>query len=161
MLESYLHKFASVRTDRGRNRYPTATNHRAPHKPFLLLSVMDLIAQGQIIENFIDPSFELVDTWNGYWKPSSNFTITAARFVAFACGPRKGTPWWRPPTSCPGAKATTIFPATVKGFQNDRKGDIKSTGTRANFDRGKLRHIKGMAVLDEDPFYLAGKMKCK
>jgi putative restriction endonuclease len=50
MLENYLHKFASVRTDRGRNRYPTATNHRAPHKPFLLLSVMDLIAQGQSIE---------------------------------------------------------------------------------------------------------------
>jgi len=68
MLENYLHKFARLRTDRGRNRYPTVTNHRAPHKPFLLLSVMDLIAQGQIIENFIEPSFELVDTWNGYWS---------------------------------------------------------------------------------------------
>ena len=45
-----------------------STNHRAPHKPFLLLSVIDLIAQGQIIENFIEPSFELVDTWNGYWN---------------------------------------------------------------------------------------------
>ena len=68
MLENYLHKFARLRTDRGRNRYPSATNHRPPHKPFLLLSVMDLIAQGQIIENFIEPSFELVDTWNGYWN---------------------------------------------------------------------------------------------
>ena len=29
---------------------------------------MDLIAQGQIFENFIEPSFELVDTWNGYWN---------------------------------------------------------------------------------------------
>jgi hypothetical protein len=29
---------------------------------------MDLIAQGQITENFIEPSFELVDTWNGYWN---------------------------------------------------------------------------------------------
>jgi len=29
---------------------------------------MDLISQGQIIENFIEPSFELVDTWNGYWN---------------------------------------------------------------------------------------------
>ncbi|MCP4876094.1 MAG: hypothetical protein GY896_11565, partial [Gammaproteobacteria bacterium] len=38
------------------------------HKPFLLLYVMDMIAQGQVIENFIEPSFELVDTWNGYWN---------------------------------------------------------------------------------------------
>ena len=30
---------------------------------------MDLIAQGQIVENFIEPSLELVDTWNGYWSP--------------------------------------------------------------------------------------------
>lgn len=44
------------------------TNHRTPHKPFLLLSVMDMISQGQVIENFIEPSFELVDTWNGYWN---------------------------------------------------------------------------------------------
>jgi putative restriction endonuclease len=29
---------------------------------------MDLIAQGQITENLIEPSFELVDTWNGYWQ---------------------------------------------------------------------------------------------
>ena len=29
---------------------------------------MDLIAQGQIVENFIEPSFDLVDTWNGYWN---------------------------------------------------------------------------------------------
>ena len=29
---------------------------------------MDLIAQGQIVKNFIEPSFELVDTWNGFWQ---------------------------------------------------------------------------------------------
>jgi putative restriction endonuclease len=28
---------------------------------------MDLVAQGTIRENFIEPSFDLVDTWNGYW----------------------------------------------------------------------------------------------
>ena len=30
--------------------------------------MMDLIAQGQITGNWIEPSFELVDTWNGYWN---------------------------------------------------------------------------------------------
>ena len=68
MLESYLHKFSNLRTDRGRNRYPAYTLHRAPHKPFLLLSIMDLIAQGSITKNFIEPSFELLDTFNTYWK---------------------------------------------------------------------------------------------
>jgi hypothetical protein len=29
---------------------------------------MDIIAQVQVIENFIEPSFELVDTWDGYWN---------------------------------------------------------------------------------------------
>ena len=68
MLESYLHKFSNLRTDRGRNRYPAYTLHRAPHKPFLLLSIMDLIAQGSITKNFIEPSFELLDTFNTYWN---------------------------------------------------------------------------------------------
>jgi len=50
MLEKYLQMFANLRTDRGRDRYPEFTHYRAPHKPFLLLSVMDLIAQGRIGE---------------------------------------------------------------------------------------------------------------
>ena len=68
MIETYLQGFANLRTDRGRNRYPAVTLYRAPHKPFLLLSIMDLIAQGVITENFIAPSFELVDTFNLYWS---------------------------------------------------------------------------------------------
>ena len=66
MIERYLKIFSSLRTDKNRNRYPSITIHRAPHKPFLLLSVMDLIAQGEIAENFIVPSYELVDTFNSY-----------------------------------------------------------------------------------------------
>ena len=49
MLEQYLQILAKLRADRGRDRYPQITYHRAPHKPFLLLSVMDLI----------EPSYEL------------------------------------------------------------------------------------------------------
>ena len=67
MLKQYLQMFARLRTDKGRNRYPEITYHRAPHKPFLLLSVMDLIAQGRITENLIEPSYELVESFNTYW----------------------------------------------------------------------------------------------
>jgi len=77
-FDDYLRKFAKLRTDKNRNRYPAQTMHRAPHKPILLLSVMDLIAQGAINRNFIEPSLELVETFNTYillvlpvgWKTS-------------------------------------------------------------------------------------------
>ena len=66
MLDKYLKSFSRLRTDKNRKRWPALTTHQAPHKPFLLLSIMDLIAQWAITQNFIDPSFELVETWNGY-----------------------------------------------------------------------------------------------
>jgi hypothetical protein len=52
--------FGNFRADRGRDRYPEITYHRAPHKPFMLLSVMDFIAQGRICENLIESSYGLV-----------------------------------------------------------------------------------------------------
>jgi predicted restriction endonuclease len=67
LLDKYNKMLSNLRTDKGRHRYPAITRHRAPHKPFLLLSVMDLVAQGQITTNFIAPSFDLLDTFNGYW----------------------------------------------------------------------------------------------
>jgi hypothetical protein len=59
MLGQYLQMFANLRTDRGRDRYPEITYHRAPHKPFLLLSIMYLIAQSRITQDLIEPSYEL------------------------------------------------------------------------------------------------------
>ena len=80
MIEQYLQMFANLRTDKGRGRYPASTYRRAPHKPFLLLSIMDLIAQGRITENLIEPSYELVDTFNTYWTaimpPGSTTSMT-------------------------------------------------------------------------------------
>jgi len=77
-IETYIEKFSNLRTDKNRNRYPATTMHRAPHKPILLLAVMDLIEQGAINNNFIDPGMNLVDTFNTYislvlpagWKTS-------------------------------------------------------------------------------------------
>ena len=68
MLDKYLKNLSRLRTDKNRKRWSSLTIHQAPHKPFLLLSIMDLIAQGAITKNFIEPSFELVDTFNGYWN---------------------------------------------------------------------------------------------
>jgi putative restriction endonuclease len=68
MLDQYIKSFSRLRTDKNRKRWSVLTTFQAPHKPFLLLSIMDLIAQGLITQNFIEPSFELLDTFNTYWN---------------------------------------------------------------------------------------------
>ena len=67
MLEKYLKSFSTLRTAKNKKGWSALTCHRAPHKSFLLLSIMDLIAQGEITSTFIEPSFELAQTWNGYY----------------------------------------------------------------------------------------------
>ena len=63
----YYKAFAHLRTDHKPTRWSAMTNHRAPHKPLLLLAVMDLIAQGVISANFIEPNPSLVDVVDLYW----------------------------------------------------------------------------------------------
>ena len=67
-LAQYLKSFSRLRTYKDRKQWSALTSYQAPHKPFLLLSIMDLIAQGSVTENFIEPSFDLVETFNGYWN---------------------------------------------------------------------------------------------
>ena len=67
-LVQYLKIFSRLRTDKSHKRWSVLTTHQAPHKPFLLLSIMDLIVRRTITKNFIQPSFELVETFNGYWN---------------------------------------------------------------------------------------------
>ena len=62
-LAQYLKSFSHLRTYKDRKKWSALTTYQAPHKPFLLLSIMDLIAQGSIAENFVEPSFELLDTF--------------------------------------------------------------------------------------------------
>jgi putative restriction endonuclease len=66
--ENLLTSLTRLRTDKNRNRWTAVTNHRAPHKPFLLLSVLDLAAQGDITSSFIEPSFDLAERFTRYWS---------------------------------------------------------------------------------------------
>ena len=60
-LSYYLHKIARLRVDRTRDL-------PAPHKPLLLLAVLDLIERGEISDNRIEVSPLLVETYLSYWK---------------------------------------------------------------------------------------------
>jgi len=67
MTTDYIKRFAKLRTDTSAARWPAATFHRAPYKPFLLLAVLDLIAQGVIQTNFIEFNADLMDPFDLYW----------------------------------------------------------------------------------------------
>ncbi len=68
MLEKYQTAFSKLHIDRVTGRWGEETNKGAPHKAFLLLSIMDLITQGEITKNFIELNAELMDTFDLYWQ---------------------------------------------------------------------------------------------
>jgi len=68
-LEHYL-KIFSKRKRSPHALWSDATKKKAPHKPILLLAVMDFISRGMLATNFIDLSrdlSELNDLFNSYW----------------------------------------------------------------------------------------------
>jgi putative restriction endonuclease len=66
-LPIYLKKFSHLRTDRT-GGWTAATQGQAPHKPILLLSVLDLFAQGRITNNLIEITPELGELFAAYWS---------------------------------------------------------------------------------------------
>jgi putative restriction endonuclease len=57
-IEQYQQAFSRLRSD-VKPHWPAATLHRAPHKPFLPLSIMDLIANNRVKTNFFALDAEL------------------------------------------------------------------------------------------------------
>lgn len=66
-FDNYIGAFSSLRTDKSATRWSDETTNRAPHKPLLLLSVIDLFAQGTILTNLIAPNLELGELFAMYW----------------------------------------------------------------------------------------------
>lgn len=64
----YFIAFAKLHTDRNMTRWPAITTYRAPYKPFMLLAVMDLIAQHAIKTNLVQFTAELLDVFDLYWS---------------------------------------------------------------------------------------------
>lgn len=67
MVEKYIKLFKKLRTDASPSRWSAATRHRAPHKPLLLLAVIDLFAQGTIETNLIEFTSDLGELFTLYW----------------------------------------------------------------------------------------------
>lgn len=65
--QQVLNAIARLRTDRS-NPWPDSTRNQAPHKPLLLLSVVDGYEQGWIIENRIQLDTRLIEQFGAYWE---------------------------------------------------------------------------------------------
>jgi len=68
MIDRYIKSFSNLRSDTSPSRWTAATKFRAPHKPLLLLAVIDLIAQGIIKTNFIEFTPDLGELFTVYWS---------------------------------------------------------------------------------------------
>src|SRR5215210_5722058 len=66
--DDYARRFARLRTNRNRKVWSEVTAHQAPHKPILLLCVLDLCESGEIPSNLIEISDDLAELFGGYWE---------------------------------------------------------------------------------------------
>ena len=129
-LAQYLKSFSRLRTYKDRKKWSALTTYQAPHKPFLLLSIMDLIDQGSISKNFIEPSFELLDTFNTYWN--SVMPLGSKTSMAYPFYHMRTEPFWQ------------LMPN--EGYK-DQAGLTVSSMV-------KLREIYSGARMDDDLFQL-------
>jgi putative restriction endonuclease len=65
--DHYIDQFARLSVNKNRKNWTADTTHRAPHKPLLLLAVLDLFEQGSLTANLIELTPELGELFSLYW----------------------------------------------------------------------------------------------
>src|SRR5215210_2650964 len=82
-LENYIRLFANLRTDRSANRWPDRVRNRAPQKPVLLLSVLDIFELNKIGSNLIEITEDLLELFDRYWLEALPFTRPSTLAMPF------------------------------------------------------------------------------
>ena len=67
-MNTFSHPFTHLHTATNRTHWTADTRHRAPNKPLLLLTVIDLFAQGLISTNLIEPTDDLANLFALHWS---------------------------------------------------------------------------------------------
>jgi putative restriction endonuclease len=67
-IVGYARRFARLRTNRNRKVWSEVTAHQAPHKPILLLCVLDLFDSGEISSNLVEISDDLAELFSRHWE---------------------------------------------------------------------------------------------
>jgi putative restriction endonuclease len=125
-LATYIRQFAHLR--RAPNAvFTEATNKQAPHKPILLLAVLDLIARGVITSPFIaitDNLVELNELFNLYWRRIIPLGQTSS--IAFPFSRMHNEPFWEL-VPLPGKEITT---ATITNITSANQLRTLAMGAR-------------------------------
>jgi putative restriction endonuclease len=82
-MEYYIQLFANLRTDKSADRWPDRVRNRAPQKPILLLSVLDLFELNKIDSSFIEITQDLLDLFDKYWMEALPFTRPSTLAMPF------------------------------------------------------------------------------
>ena len=93
-IEPYIEQFTHLNRDPG-SYWGEATKYKAPHKPILLLAVLDLVARGDIISPFIGVTGdleELNEQFNLYWQRINPLGQTSS--IAFPFARLHNEPFW-------------------------------------------------------------------
>ncbi|WP_228282436.1 HNH endonuclease [Rubrobacter tropicus] len=67
-IDGYAERFARLRTNRNRKGWSGVTAHQAPHKPLLLLCVLDLFESGKVFSNLVEITDDLAELFGRYWE---------------------------------------------------------------------------------------------
>jgi putative restriction endonuclease len=67
-IDDYAERFARLRTNRNRKVWSEVTEHQAPHKPLLLLCVLDLFDSGAVSSNLVEITDDLTELFGLYWE---------------------------------------------------------------------------------------------
>ncbi len=67
-VDRYAERFARLRTNRNRKVWSEVTKHQAPHKPILLLCVLDLFDSGELSSNLVEITDDLAELFGRYWQ---------------------------------------------------------------------------------------------
>jgi len=67
-IDDYAESFARLRTNKNRKVWSGVTVHQAPHKPLLLLCVLDLFDSGEVSSNLIEITDDLTELFGRYWE---------------------------------------------------------------------------------------------
>jgi putative restriction endonuclease len=73
-IDDYAKRFVRLRTNRNRKVWSEVTVHQAPHKPILLLCVLDLFDSGEVSSNLVEISDDVAELFGRYWERVLPFT---------------------------------------------------------------------------------------
>ena len=73
-VDHYAARFARLRTNRNRKVWSEVTAHQAPHKPILLLCILDLFDSDEITSNLVEITDDLAELFGLYWERALPFS---------------------------------------------------------------------------------------